>query len=147
VPLVKPSGLINLTDVNTVRFTAKIQKQERRITLDSVTIQVANLDPGLTFSEVLPAGKLTLLPRQGQDPATATDARLEADFKDVLKPGQYSIPLTPLPPEGFDVEAYEPLVITVRVRTAPVPASNSSGGAGLQGQNQSQGSTSQPSAP
>jgi YbbR domain-containing protein len=147
VPLVKPSGLINLTDVNTVRFTAKIQKQERRITLDSVTIQVANLDPGLTFSEVLPAGKMTLLPRQGQDPATATDARLEADFKDVVKPGQYSIPLTPLPPEGFDVEAYEPLVITVRVRTAPVPASNSSGGAGLQGQNQSQGSTSQPSAP
>jgi YbbR domain-containing protein len=146
VPLVKPSSLINLIDVTTVRFTAKIQKQERRITLDNVTIQVVNLDPSLTFSEVLPVGKMTLLPRQGQDPARATDAHLEADFKDIVRPGQYSIPLTPLPPEGFDVEAYDPLVITVRLRTAPSSSGSSgvSGGTGFQGQSQSQGTTGQP---
>lgn len=119
VPLVRPSDLINLTDVDTVRFSAKIQKQERRITLDKVEIQTINLDPSLTILESIPTGKMTLLPKQGQDAAAAADAHLEADFKDVSKPGQYSIPLSPIVPDGFDVEAYDPLVITVHVRSTP----------------------------
>jgi hypothetical protein len=129
VPLVKPSDLINLIDVNTVRFTARIQKQERRITLDNVPIQTVNLNPAFTLAEAIPAGKMTLLPRQGQDAAAAANARLEADFKNITKPGQYSIPLAPIPPEGFDVEAYDPLVITVHVRNSS--SSTSSGVTGL----------------
>ncbi|MEN6499056.1 MAG: CdaR family protein [Rectinema sp.] len=147
VPLVKPSSLINFIDVNTVRFTAKIQKQERRITLENVTIQVVNLDPSLTYSEALPMGKMTLLPHQGQELTTATGARLVADCKDIIKPGQYSIPLTPVPPEGFDVEAYDPLVIQLRLQAAPLSSGSSgaSGGAVLQEeQNLSQGTTDQP---
>lgn len=153
VPLVKPSSLINFIDVNTVRFTAKIQKQERRITLENVTIQVVNLDPSLTYSEALPMGKMTLLPHEGQELSSATGARLEADCKDIIKPGQYSIPLTPVPPEGFDVEAYDPLVIQLRLQAAPLSSGSSGvlgssgalGGAVLQKeQNLSQGTTDQP---
>jgi len=146
VPLAKPSDLINLIDVNTVRFTAKIQKQERRITLDNVTILAVNLEPSLTLAEALPTGKMTLLPRQGQDATAATSARLEADFRGITKPGQYSIPLTPIPPEGFDVEAYDPLVITVRVRSSPSAASSGVTGL-LQGLNQSPGSSNLPAVP
>ncbi len=126
VPLVKPSDLINLSDVETVKFSAKIQKQERRITLDTIKILILNLDPSLSIVESIPLGKMTLLPKQGQDAAAAADARLEAEFKGVTKPGVYSIPLTPVAPEGFDVEAYDPLVITVHVRAAPTsqPLSN-----------------------
>ncbi len=119
VPLVKPSDLISLADVDTVRFSAKIQKQERRITLNNIAIQIFNLEPSLSLVESIPTGKITLLPKQGQDVAAASGAHLEADFKEVSKPGVYSIPLTPVAPEGFDVEAYDPLVITVHVRAAP----------------------------
>lgn len=126
VPLVKSSDLINLIDVNTVRFTAKIQKQERRITLDSVIIEAINLDAGLIIVESLPTGKMTLMPRQGEESADTGSARLEADFKNITKPGQYSIPLTPISPSGFDIEAYDPLVLTVRVRNAPLSSSGTS---------------------
>lgn len=117
IPLSKPSDLINLIDVTTVRFTAQIQKQERRITLNNVPIKVINLDPALGFAETIPTGKITLLPRQGQDAQAAADAYLQADFKGVTKPGQYTIPLSPVVPSGYEVEAYDPLVISVHVRT------------------------------
>jgi len=125
VPLVKPSDLISLSDVQTVKFSAKIQKQERRVTLDNIAIQILNLDPSLSIVESIPVGKMTLLPKQGQDAAAASDTHLEADFKGVTKPGVYSIPLTPIVPEGFDVEAYDPLVITVHVRTTPTTTQSS----------------------
>jgi len=116
VPLVKPSELINLESVETVRFSAKIHAQERRLTLDRVAIQPVNLAPSLTIAEPLPSGKMTLLPKRGQEVTAAENAHLEADFKDVLKPGTYSIPLAPIVPEGFDIEAYDPLVLMVRVK-------------------------------
>ncbi len=125
VPLVKPSNLISFSDVQTVKFSAKIQKQERRLTLDALAIQILNLDPSLSIVEPIPVGKMTLLPKQGKDATAAVEAHLEADFKGVTKPGVYSIPLTPVVPEGFEVEAYEPLVITVHVRTTPTSPQSS----------------------
>lgn len=116
VPLVKPSELLNLESVETVRFSAKIRAQERRLTLDRVAIQPVNLTPWLTVVEPLPWGKMTLLPTRGQETTAAENAHLEADFKDITKPGTYSIPLAPVVPEGFEIEAYDPLVLTVRVR-------------------------------
>ena len=118
VPLLKPSDLINLIDVNTVRFTARIQKQERRITLNNVPVKAVNLDPVLSIAETMPTGKMTLLPRQGQDASSAADVHLQADFKGITKPGQYTLPLAPVVPDGYDVEAYDPLVISVHVRMA-----------------------------
>ena len=120
VPLVKPSDLIRLVDANTVKFSAKIQIQERRLTLKNVPIYISNLDPSLTISDQLPSGKITLVPQPGQDETLASDASLQADFKGIVKPGLYSIPLTVNTPEGFEVEAYEPLALNVRLHSAPV---------------------------
>ncbi|MCX8012681.1 MAG: CdaR family protein, partial [Rectinema sp.] len=117
VPLVKPSDLMTLIDTANVRFTARIQQQERRLTLEGIDIRIINLDPSMALSEPLPKGRLTLLPRRGQDSTQPPSVVLQADFRAVIRPGQYTIPLTPIVPEGFDVEAYDPLVVTVRVRT------------------------------
>jgi len=94
-------------------------KQEHRITLDNVQIQIVNLDPSLIVADQLPTGRITLLPEAGQDQIATATAHLQADFKGITKPGVYSIPLIANVPEGFEVEAYDPLVINVRVRSAP----------------------------
>jgi len=85
-----------------------------------VPIYISNLDPSLTISDQLPSGKITLVPQPGQDETLASDASLQADFKGIVKPGLYSIPLTVNTPEGFEVEAYEPLALNVRLHSAPV---------------------------
>jgi len=118
VPLVKPSELLTLIDASSVRFTARIQKQERRLTLENVEIRVVNLDPLMVLADPLPSGRLTLLPRKSQDTSQPPYVFLQADFKAITRPGQYTMPLIPVVPEGFDVEAYDPLVLTVRVRNA-----------------------------
>jgi YbbR domain-containing protein len=120
VPLVKPSELIRLVDTSTVKFSAKIQMQERRLTLKNVPIFINNLDPSLIISDPLPSGNITLVPHPGQDETLANNASLQADFKGIVKPGLYSIPLTVSAPEGFEVEAYEPLALNVRLHGAPV---------------------------
>jgi len=132
VALIKPSELINFIDTSTVRFSAKIQKQEHRITLDNVQIQIVNLDPSLIVADQLPTGRITLLPEAGQDQIATATAHLQADFKGITKPGVYSIPLIANVPEGFEVEAYDPLVINVRVRSAP-PGQSGIGSQLLQG--------------
>ncbi|MCX7775855.1 MAG: CdaR family protein [Spirochaetaceae bacterium] len=124
VPLVQPSSLVSVENVSMVKFSARIRMQSKRSMLESVRVQAIGLGHGLVLTEPLPLGRITLVTGQDYDPAEAGKAALEVDLSSITTPGVYTVPVKAIAPPHADIETYEPIVLTLRVRYGGKEAMN-----------------------
>lgn len=109
-------SLVEYLSAASVEFSAEVRKAIVYKTFQDVPMSASGLDDGLALRTPLPFATVRVAASRGELEAyvPGPDA-LVADLSSVRGPGVYTVAVVPRFPEGFQVESWMPMVVTLSV--------------------------------
>jgi len=108
--------LVSFLSSDIVEFTAEVKKALVYRTYQDLQVGFTGLAEGLVVTTSMPAGSARVAASSFELETFVPDANiLEADLSEVDGPGAYTVAVIPRFPEGFDVESWLPMAVTVSV--------------------------------
>lgn len=116
VRLAARDPLVTFLTTDTFEFSAEVKKALVYRSYQDLEIAYGGLRDGLVVKSLPPTGSASVASSSAElESFTPQAGVLEADLSNVEKPGTYTIAVVPRFPEGFDVQAWSPMTITVTV--------------------------------
>ncbi len=123
VRLAARDPLVTFLTTDNFEFSAEVKKALVFRSYQDLEIAVAGLKEGLAVKTPPPAGSASVASSSAELEAfTPQTGVLEVDLSNIERPGVYTVAVVPRFPEGFDVQSWSPMTITITIERASAPS-------------------------